>query len=96
MAVKGAKFLSVTKTYASDTASNITQTQTPLVFQELDIQILNQDAYYGDHNIQLFELSAGDIISFRSSTGVDLTEIFFKNQNAGQNITVVAVGLLKE
>jgi len=94
--VHGAKFLAISKTYASDTASNITTTQTPLIFQELDIQILTNDAYYGDKNVQAFELTAGDIISFRSSTGVNLTDIFFKNQTAGNNIVVNAVGLLKE
>jgi len=93
--VEGAKFLSLSKTFVNDNASNIVGTSTPLVFQELDIQILSNDAYYGDKNTQAFELSAGDIISFRSSTGVNLTDIYFKNQGAGNNISVVAVGLLK-
>lgn len=93
--VKGADFLSVSKTFSNDNASNVVPTQTPLIFQELDIQILTNDAYYGDKNNQEFELSAGDIVSFRSSTGINLTEIYFKNQGAGNNIKVVAVGLLK-
>lgn len=93
--VLGAKFVSISHTNSSDNAESCTPTQTPLIFQELDIQILTNDAYYGDKNIQEFEVSAGDIISFRSSTGVDLTQIFFKNQNAGLNCKIVAVGLLK-
>lgn len=93
--VSGATFLSITKTYSSDTASNIVPAQTPLIFTELDIQILTNDAYYGDKNEQAFELTAGDIVSFRNSTGVNLTDIYFKNQGAGNNIKVVAVGVLK-
>lgn len=93
--VSAAKFIHISYTFSDDNAANITTTQTPLVFQELDIQILTYAAYYGDHNNQEFELSAGDIVSFRTSAGIDLTKLFFKNQTAGQNVKVVAVGLLK-
>ncbi|PNX45504.1 MAG: hypothetical protein BV457_09460 [Thermoplasmata archaeon M9B1D] len=92
---QGATFIAISHTNSSDNAESVSPTQTPLIFQELDIQILTNDAYYGDKNIQEFELSAGDIVSFRSSAGVNLTDIFFKNQNAGNNTKIVAVGLLK-
>lgn len=93
--VLASSFVSVSKTFASDNPANALSGEVDLIFQELDIQILTNDAYYGDHNIQEFELSAGDIVSFRSSAGINLKDIYFKNQTAGNNIKVVAVGLLK-
>lgn len=90
-----ATFISISHTNSTDNAESVAPTQTPLIFQELDIQILDNDAYYGDKNVQEFEVSAGDIISFRSSSGINLTDIFFKNQGAGNNTKIVAVGLLK-
>jgi len=95
--VMASEFISISYTAQDDNAHNIIPSGfTNMVFQELDLQILTNDAYYGDKITQEFELSAGDIISFRSSTGLNLKDIFFKNQGAGNNIKVVGVGLLKK
>jgi hypothetical protein len=66
----------------------------PLIFTELDIQILLNDALMGDVNGQNFELSSGDIVSYRSSRGIALKQFFFKNAGAGNNIKVVVNGIL--
>lgn len=66
----------------------------PLIFSELDIQILDNDALMGDINGQNFELSSGDIVSYRNSKGIDIRQFFFKNAGAGNNIKVVVNGIL--
>lgn len=65
----------------------------PLIFLELDIQIQDNDVYVGDHNNQQFSLSADDIISYRSSTGIDLRQIYMKYQSA--TAYAVVMGVLK-
>lgn len=79
-------------TFTTDTARILTSQ--PLVFTELDIQILTHDALLGDVNGQNFELTAGDIVSYRDSKGIDIRGFFFKNAGAGNNIKVVVNGIL--
>lgn len=86
------KVFSNSWTFTTDNARVLTTD--PLIFRELDIQILDNDAYMGDVNGQEFELSSGDIVSYRSSSGIDIREFFFKNQGAGNNIKVVVNGIL--
>jgi len=79
-------------TFAADTSRILADL--PLIFTELDIQILTNSALMGDVNGQEFELSAGDIVSYRNSMGIDLRQFFFKNAGAGNNIKVVVNGIL--
>lgn len=79
-------------TFTNDNARILTDI--PLIFTELDIQILDNDAYMGDVNGQSFELTAGDIVSYRNAKGISIKQFFFKNQGAGNNIKVVVNGIL--
>ena len=79
-------------TFTADTARILADL--PLIFTELDIQILDNDALMGDLNGQNFELSSGDIVSYRNSRGISLKQFFFKNATAGNNIKVVVNGIL--
>ena len=87
-----AKYHSQSWTFTADIARVLSTL--PLVFTELDIQILTHPALMGDVNGQVFELSAGDIVSYRNSNGIDLRGFFFKNAGAGNNIKVVVSGIL--
>lgn len=90
----GSKFRQIVKTWTTDNAEILTNE--PMVFTSMDIQILTNDAYFGDVNGQEFELSAGDIVSYRNEIqGIDITQFFFKNQGAGNNIKVVVNGVIK-
>ena len=92
MAILSRKNYSNSWTFTTDAARILTSQ--PLVFSELDIQILTHDGKMGDVNGQEFELSAGDIVSYRDSKGIDLRGFFFKNAGAGNNIKVVVNGIL--
>ena len=50
----------------------------------------------GDVNGQNFELSAGDIVSYRNARGIDIRGFFFKNAAADSNIKVVVSGITLE
>jgi len=87
-----AKYHSQSWTFTADIARVLSTL--PLVFTELDIQILDNAALMGDVNGQIFELSTGDIVSYRNADGIDLRGFFFKNAGAGANIRVVVSGIL--
>jgi len=87
------KFRQIKYTAADDNAHTLTEL--PLIFTSVDIQILTNDAYFGDAYTQEFELSAGDIVSYRNEAGLDIRKFYFKNQGAGNNIKVVVNGILK-
>jgi len=65
---------------------------TPVVLRECDIQIQDENVYYGDKSDQDFELSAGDIVSYQ--TPVHIEDLYFKNRTAGSNATIVVVGII--
>lgn len=65
---------------------------TPVVLRECDIQIQDENVYYGDKANQNMELSAGDIVSYQ--TPVHIEDLYFKNRTAGSNATIVVVGII--
>ena len=78
----------------TDTAKPLTPE--PLVFIEVDFQIQTNDVDYGDVNAQNFELSSGDILSYRASNGIDIRPIFFKNHTPASVGYVIVAGVLKD
>ena len=94
MAKMTRKYYSNTWTFTSNAARILTDQ--PLLFTELDIQILTNDALMGDVNGQSFELGAGDIVSYRNARGIDIRGFFFKNALADSNIKVVVSGITLE
>jgi len=86
------KIYSNSWTFTTDAARILTSQ--PLIFSELDMQVLTNDALLGDVNGQSFELTAGDIVSYRDSKGIDLRDFFWKNAGAGNNTKIVVNGIL--
>jgi hypothetical protein len=79
-------FLSFTKTATADAPFRLTAENIP--FYDLNIHCLTHDFYYGDKAIQEADQYVGDVSFFRHA---DLSDIWFKNQNAGSNTKVVGV-----
>ena len=82
---------------ASATASNDSTfrlTTTSTVLRDVLIQVLSNDAYMGDSTAQEIELNVGDVVGFTHP--VDVSTIYFKNRNAGQNTKIVMQGITVE
>lgn len=82
--------VSKSATASADTKFNLVTK--PMWFHSLNIVCLTNGAYYGDRESQEFPLAVNDVTYFEHP--VDLNEIFFKNQGAGLNAKIVAVGAL--
>ena len=68
-------------------------TLNPIILSDCDFQVQTNPCYFGDRNGQLGELSVGDTLSYRSSKGIDLRSIYFKNRNAGSNAVIIISGV---
>lgn len=60
-------------------------------FEFADVFVYNEDAYVGDVNGQDISITANDIYILPEP--VDISELFFKNKNAGQNTTIIIAGV---
>jgi hypothetical protein len=68
-------------------------TSNHLYFREVNIHITDNDARYGDTNVDSSNpsIAVGNGASFQD---VDLSSIFFINSTGGSNATVTAIGVL--
>ena len=67
-----------------------------LIFTDIDFQVQTKAVDYGDQNSQDFALAINDILSYRTSIGVNLKDIFFKNHVADEIGYIVVAGILKQ
>lgn len=82
--------VSKTATAAADTKFKLVSA--PMWFHSLNIVCMTNGAYYGDRVAQDFPMNVNDVIYYEHP--VNLDEIYFKNQGAGANAKIVAVGAL--
>lgn len=68
----------------------------PVILVDVDLQCQTNPAYYGSNKEQSVQLFVDETLSYRTSVGLDLREIWFKNLNAGNNATIHVAGILKE
>jgi len=83
-------FVSKSLTAPNDLKFNLVST--PLWFGSLNVVCLTHPAFHGDRTEQLAPLYVNDV--FFCEHPVNLQELFFKNQNAGDDALVVAYGAL--
>jgi len=62
-----------------------------MLLADVAVSCQSNDAYFGDHNNQLFEMNVGDVYTFDSI--VDVDDLFFKNKTAGSNTKIVITGV---
>ena len=77
-------------TAAADTMFKLVNA--PMWFSSLNVVCLTNAAYYGDRVDQEAPVFVNDVIYYEHP--VNLNELYFKNQGAGANAKIVAVGAL--
>ncbi len=82
--------VSKNKTASADTKFNVTSP--PMWFHSLNVRCLTHPAFYGDRTEQVFPMYVNEVVYFEHP--VNLSELYFKNQGAGNNAKIVAVGAL--
>ena len=82
--------VSKTATAAADTMFKLVNA--PMWFHSLNVHCITHPAYYGDRTEQEAPVYVNDVLFYEHP--VDLNQLFFKNQGAGNNAKIVAVGAL--
>lgn len=83
-------FISVRKTPTADTMFKLVTAD--MWFEEVNIHVSTHSAKYGDLLARHETITAGDIVPF--SNPINLNDVFFENNTAGDNTVVTAVGVL--
>ncbi len=82
----------ISKSYTATADTKFKLVTKPMWFHSLNIVCLTHGAYYGDRTEQEIPMAVNDVIYYEHP--VNLDELFFKNQGAGNNAKIVAVGAL--
>ena len=88
------EFYSQTVTATSDVAFRV-EPNPEVILSSINIHCYTNDAYYGNSKETLAIIKSNSVVWFEAPQGIKVSDLLFKNYTAGNNTTIVIVGIKK-